>query len=102
MLIGPHNEKGINTSLPKLLLKKQLNIFYSIVISPLVMSHLNKRLESQWALTLLQFSQILFLAFYEIKWVNDQRKLGVINIRKINNTFRFIDDLLSLNDDEHI
>ena len=41
----------------------------------------------------------LFLAFYEINWVNDQRKLGTINIRKINNTFRFIDDLLSLNDD---
>ena len=31
--------------------------------------------------------------------MNDQRKLGLINIRKINNTFRFIDDLLSLNDD---
>ena len=41
----------------------------------------------------------LFLASYEIKWVNDQRKLGTINIRKVNNTFRFIDDLLSLNDD---
>ena len=41
----------------------------------------------------------LFLAFYEIRWINDQRKLGVINTRKLNNTFRFIDDLLSLNDD---
>ena len=27
-----------------------------------------------------------------------QRKLGTINIRKINNYFRFTDDLLSLND----
>ena len=28
-----------------------------------------------------------------------QRKLGKINVRKVNNSFRFIDDLLSLNDD---
>ena len=41
----------------------------------------------------------LFLAFCEIRWVNEQRKLNIINTRKINNTFRFIDDLLSLNDD---
>lgn len=35
----------------------------------------------------------LFLAFYRIKWVNDQQKVDVINICKINNAFRFIDDL---------
>ena len=28
-----------------------------------------------------------------------QRELGAVNVRKINNSFRFIDDLLSLNDD---
>ena len=41
----------------------------------------------------------LFLAFYENKWINCQRKLNILNTRKMNNTFRFIDDLLSLNDD---
>lgn len=41
----------------------------------------------------------LFLSHQESNWVKVQRKLGTINIRKINNSFRFIDDLLSLNDD---
>ena len=40
----------------------------------------------------------LFLAHKEADWVKAQRKLGSINVRKINNSFRFIDDLLSLND----
>ena len=40
----------------------------------------------------------LFLAHKETDWVKIQRKLGTINVRKINNSFRFIDDLLSLND----
>ena len=40
----------------------------------------------------------LFLAHKEADWVKAQRKLGIINVRKINNSFRFIDDLLSLND----
>ena len=39
-----------------------------------------------------------FLAHKEVDWVRAQRKLGTINVRKINNFFRFIDDLLSLND----
>ena len=41
----------------------------------------------------------LFLAHKEADWVKVQRKLGTINVRKMNNFFRFIDDLLSLNDD---
>ena len=41
----------------------------------------------------------LFLAHKEADWVKVQRKLGTINVRKINNFIRFIDDLLSLNDD---
>ena len=41
----------------------------------------------------------LFLAHKEADWVKAQRKLETINVRKINNSFRFIDDLLSLNDD---
>ena len=41
----------------------------------------------------------LFLAHKKAKWVKAQRKLGTISVRKINSSFRFIDDLLSLNDD---
>ena len=40
----------------------------------------------------------LFLAHKEVDWVKTQRKLGTINARKINDSFRFIDDLLSLSD----
>ena len=40
----------------------------------------------------------LFLAHKEANWVEAQSKLGTINVRKINNSFRFIDDLVSLND----
>ena len=41
----------------------------------------------------------LFLAHKEADWVKTQRKLGTINVQKIHNSFRFIDDLPSLNDD---
>ena len=34
----------------------------------------------------------LFLAYKEADWVKAQRKLGTINVRKINHSFRFIDD----------
>ena len=40
----------------------------------------------------------LFLALKDTDWVKVQRKLGTINVRKINNSFQFIDDLLSLNE----
>ena len=40
----------------------------------------------------------LFLVYKEADWVNAQRKLGTINVLKLNNSFRFIDELLSLND----
>ena len=40
----------------------------------------------------------LFLAHKEAVWVKAQLKLGTINLRKINNSLRFIDDLLSLKD----
>ena len=33
----------------------------------------------------------LFLAHKEADWVKAQRKLGTINVRKINNSFWFID-----------
>ena len=51
-------------------------------------------MEYQWDLT-----QHHFLGHKEANWVKTQRELGTINIRKINNSFRFIDDLLSLIDD---
>ena len=41
----------------------------------------------------------LFLSHKEADWVKAQRMLGRINVRKINNSLRFIDDLLSLNED---
>ena len=40
----------------------------------------------------------LFLAHKEANWVKTQRKLGTINFRIINSSFRLIDDLLPLND----
>ena len=46
-----------------------------------------------------QFFINLFPARKEADWVKAQRKLGKINVRKVNNSFRFIDHLLSLNDD---
>ena len=33
------------------------------------------------------------------EWVKTQRQLETINVQKINNSFRFINDLLSLDDD---
>ena len=41
----------------------------------------------------------LILAHKEAEWVKAQRKLETINIRKTNNSFQFMDDLLSLTDD---
>ena len=42
---------------------------------------------------------ILLLASKEAEWVKAQRKLQTIDVQKINNSFQFIGDLLSLNDD---
>ena len=38
-------------------------------------------------------------AHKEADWLKAQRKLGIISVRKINTSFLFNDDLLSLNDD---
>ena len=40
----------------------------------------------------------LFLANKKADWIKAQRNLGTTNVQKINNSFQFIDDLLSLND----
>lgn len=43
----------------------------------------------------------LFLySFYESKSINEIKKKDLINIRKLCNTFRFIDNLNSINDGE--
>ena len=36
----------------------------------------------------------LFITDKETEWVKAQCKVRAINVRKINNSFRFIDDLL--------
>ena len=41
----------------------------------------------------------LFLAHKEVDWVKAQCKLGTIIVQKINISFLFIDNFLSLNDD---
>ena len=40
----------------------------------------------------------LFLYYYECKWLNNTKKIDNKKARKFGNTFRFIDDLLSIND----
>ena len=44
------------------------------------------------------FSGTLFLDLKEADWVKARSMLGTINVREINNSIRFINDLLSLND----
>ena len=39
-----------------------------------------------------------FLYFYESKWMNELKKNDLIKARKLCNIFRFIDDLISIND----
>ena len=46
-----------------------------------------------------QFFANLFLSHKEAEWVRAQPKLGTINVRRIIDSFRFIDDLLLRNDD---
>ena len=41
----------------------------------------------------------LFLAHKEADWVKAQHRLGTISVQKTHNSFRFIDNLLSLNSD---
>ena len=40
-----------------------------------------------------------FIFLKETDWVKAQRKLGTVNVRNINNSFWFIDNLTLLNDD---
>ena len=45
------------------------------------------------------FMANLFLYHYESKWVRNLKKSNIQKARKFSHTFRFIDDLLTINDD---
>ena len=45
------------------------------------------------------FMANLFLYYYESKYVKEVKKKDLFTARKFRNTFRFIDDLLAINDD---
>ena len=45
-----------------------------------------------------RFFANFLLAHKEADWIKAQGNFETINVQKINNSFRFIDDLLSLND----
>ena len=45
------------------------------------------------------FVAVLFLCHKKAEWVKAQRKLRTTNVRNLNNSFRFIHELLFLNDD---
>ena len=42
---------------------------------------------------------LLFLYYYESQWVKSLKKENLQKARRFSNTFRFIDDLLTINDD---
>ena len=45
------------------------------------------------------FMANLFLYYYESRWIKELKKKNLIVARKFGNTFRFIDDLMAINDD---
>ena len=45
------------------------------------------------------FMANLFLYFYENKWIQKTKRTNLRNARMFGNTFRFIDDLMAINDD---
>ena len=62
----------------------------------------DKLLDINWNTTGIWPSTIfsgLFLAYKETDWVKAQRTLGAITVWKINNSFQFINNFLSLNYD---
>ena len=45
------------------------------------------------------FMTNLFLYYYESRWIKELKRTNLTNARKFGNTFRFIDDLIAINDD---
>ena len=45
------------------------------------------------------FMANLFLYYYESRWIKELKRTNLTNARKFGNTFRFIDDLIAINDD---
>ena len=46
------------------------------------------------------FMANLFLYYYENKWVRNLKKENLMKARKFSHTFRFIDDLIAINDND--
>ena len=76
----------------------QLLIYFLIVISLLALRSSVRLLVCLWGLIQLHFFASLCLYFYESKWINEPKKNDLIKARKLGNTFRFINDLSSIND----
>ena len=79
-------KKGITLFLLNHCLKKQYNLFHITVTSLLEGIPMGPDPAP--------FFEELFLAHKGADWVKSQRNLGTINVQNINNSFRFIDDLL--------
>ena len=96
---GSSKKRGHHFVFTKLLLKEATkfllhNCFFSI--GNIIMIQV---IQISMGFDIAPFSANLFLAHKEADWVKAQRKLETINVQKFNNSFQFIDDLLSLNDD---
>ena len=74
-------------------------MLWTIVSSPWVIVFFVRLLGYQWAQTQRRLWPTFFLYFYEAKYVNELKKSDMTKARKFRNTFRFIDDLLTVNDD---
>ena len=91
-------KRGYNFFFTKSLLKEAIsfllhNCFFSIG-NILMIQLIGIPMESDPA----PFFANLILAHKEANWVKTQRKLGTINFRIINSSFRLINDLLTPND----
>ena len=75
-------------------------ISFLIAISELALRSSVRPLLFLWSLTHFFFANLFLYSFYESKSINEIKKKDLINIRKLCNTFRFIDNLNSTNDGE--
>ena len=95
----PSKKRGYHFVFTKSLLKEAIkfllrNCFFSIG-NIIMIQAIRTPMGSDPAL----FFEQLILVPKEADCAKAQHKLGTINVRKVNNSFRFVDDLLSLNDD---
>ena len=95
----PSKKRGYHFVFTKSLLKEAIkfllrNCFFSIG-NIIMIQAIRTPMGSDPAL----FFEQLILVPKEADCAKAQHKLGTINVPKVNNSFRFVDDLLSLNDD---